>query len=393
MTNKTSSTGSSPIRILLIEDNAHDRSAFERALHNSSIVFSVSVFEKAETALPELAGDRKAYDLVVVDHDLPGMTGMEFYRRLEHGNNLPPFVMLTGAGSENLAVEALQAGMYDYIIKDPEQGYLKLLPFKLADVRQRKSERMARRKAQVDLKKAHAELEKRVAARTAELLESEARLWLLSRKILEAQENERKRVAKEIHDSISGDLAAIKICLEERLYQMKGSPPEGEMPIERIVSIINDTIQETRRISANLRPSMLDDLGLFSTIEWFCRRFERYQPKIRVVRRLEVKENEVPDQLKIVIYRVLQECLHNVAKHSEADHVRISLRKLPNHLKLSVADNGCGFDFKRFKAASDPMSGNGLANMKDRAEICGGYLEIASGSQSGTAIHLTLPLS
>ena len=229
--------------------------------------------------------------------------------------------------------------------------------------------------------------------RTAELLASEARLWLLSRKILEAQETERKRVAKEIHDSISGDLAAIKICLEERLYQMKGSPPEGEMPIERIVSIINDTIQETRRISANLRPFMLDDLGLVSTIEWFCRRFERYQPKIRVVRRLKIEEDEVPDQLKIVIYRVLQESLHNVAKHSEADQVRISLWKLTNHLKLSVEDNGCGLDFERLRAATDVMSGNGLANMRDRAEICGGNLEIKSNPQAGTAIHLTLPLS
>ena len=159
----TPSTVSSPIRILLIEDNEHDRAAFERALRNSEMPLSVSVFEKAEKALHELADGRNAYDLVVVDYDLPGMTGMDFYRRLQHSNNLPPFVMLTGAGSENLAVEALQAGMYDYIIKDPEQGYLKLLPLKLADVRQRKNERKARRKAQVELKKAHDELEKRVA--------------------------------------------------------------------------------------------------------------------------------------------------------------------------------------------------------------------------------------
>jgi len=393
MIDKPTSTLSSPISILLIEDNAHDRATFERALHNSSIAFSVSVCENAETALPEMAAGRNSYDLVVVDYDLPGMTGMDFYRRLQHSNNLPPFVMLTVAGSENLAVEALQAGMYDYIVKDPEQGYLKLLPLKLADVRQRKCDRQARRQAQDELKKAHAELERRVVDRTAELLQSQTRLWLLSRKILEAQESERKRVAKEIHDSISGDLAAIKICLEERLHKMKGGPPEGETSIEKIVSIINDTIQETRRISAHLRPSMLDDLGLVSTIEWFCRRFERYQPKIRVLRRLNIEKDEVPDQLKIVIYRILQEAMHNVAKHSEADHVQISLWKLPNQLKMSVEDNGCGFDFERVKAATDAMSGNGLANMRDRAEICGGNLEIVSEPQAGTSIYLTLPLS
>ena len=199
-------------------------------------------------------------------------------------------------------------------------------------------------------------------------------------------------MAREIHDSISGDLAAIKICLEERLYKMKGSPPEGGLSLERIVSMINDTIQETRRISAHLRPSMLDDLGLVSTIEWFCRRFERYQPKIHVERRFNIEEDEVPDQLKIAIYRILQEAMHNVAKHSEADRVQISLVKLPNQLKLSVEDNGCGLDLERINAATDSMTGNGLAGMRDRAEICGGNLEIASDPQGGTAIHLTLPL-
>jgi signal transduction histidine kinase len=382
-----------PISILLIEDNEHDRAAFERALHNSGGAFRVSVCEKAENALDMLAAGTDSYDLVVLDYDLPGMNGMDFYRSLKNRNNLPPFVMLTGAGSENLAVEALQAGMYDYIIKDPGQGYLKLLPFKLADVRQRRSERTARRRAQAELQKAHDTLEKRIAARTAQLLESRARLWVLSRKILEAQENERKRVAKEIHDGISGNLAAIKICLEERLHRMNGTPPEGEISFEKIISIINDTIQETRRISAHLRPSMLDDLGLISTIEWFCRRFERYHPQIGVERRLEIEEDEVPEQLKIVVYRILQEAMHNVAKHSEADRVHINLVKSGRELKFSVEDNGCGLDFVRINTTDDPMSGNGLANMRDRAEICGGNLEIVSAPQAGTALHLSLPLS
>jgi signal transduction histidine kinase len=386
-------SASSPIRILLIEDSEHDRAAFERALHNSGGAFRISVCEKAENALGKLAAGKNSYDLVVVDYDLPGMNGMDFYRSLKNRNNLPPFVMLTGAGSENLAVEALQAGMYDYIIKDPGQGYLKLLPFKLADVRQRRSERTARRRAQAELQKAHDTLEKRIAARTAQLLESRARLWVLSRKILEAQENERKRVAKEIHDGISGNLAAIKICLEERLHRMNGTPPEGEISFEKIISIINDTIQETRRISAHLRPSMLDDLGLISTIEWFCRRFERYHPQIGVERRLEIEEDEVPEQLKIVVYRILQEAMHNVAKHSEADRVHINLVKSGRELKFSVEDNGCGLDFVRINTTDDPMSGNGLANMRDRAEICGGNLEIVSAPQAGTALHLSLPLS
>jgi signal transduction histidine kinase len=267
----------------------------------------------------------------------------------------------------------------------------KLLPLKPAGVKLRKCERKAGRKAQAELKKAHDKLEERVAARTSELMKAQTRLWLLSRKILEAQEIERKLVAREIHDGISGDLAAIKICLEERLHRMKDNPQKGEISLEKIISTINDTLQVTRRISAHLHPSMLDDLGLVSTIDWLCRRFEKYHPQIHVERQFEIEENDVPEQLKIAIYRVLQETMRKVAKYSAADQVQISLVKYGNELQLKVKDNGCGLDFESINSETDPMRGNGLTNMRDRAEICGGKLEIKSKPGAGTTIHLILP--
>ena len=392
MTGKCNISVSSTISVLLVEDNEHDRMAFERSMNISKTNFCVSVCEKAEKALDILADGKNAYDLVVVDYDLPGMNGLDFFRRLQYMKNIPPVVMMTGAGSENLAVEALQAGMYDYIIKDPAQGYLKLLPLKLTDVRQRKMEHIARRKAQAELRKAHDELEKRVAARTAELLQSQMRLKHLSRKILESQESERKILAREIHDSISGDLAAIKICLEDKLYRERKNLPDDNVSIEKIISIINNTIQETRRISACLRPSTLDDLGLISTINWYCRKFGNYYPQIHIKQQLDIKEDDVPERLKVVIYRILQEALQNVAKHSDADEVRISLKRSGNELALSVDDNGCGLEVERVGMNHDSMSGYGLANMRDRAETCGGRLEIASEPGVGTAVRLTLPV-
>ena len=534
MKNKNQIKRPSSISVLLVEDNEHDRMAFERSLRNSDADFEISVCERAEDALVELEAGENSLDVVVVDYDLPGMTGMDLYRRLQNAKNLPPFLMLTGAGSEHLAVEALKSGMYDYIIKDPGLGYLGLLPLKLADVVQRKRERRARRKAQSDLKKAHEELEGRIADRTAELSltvnaleeeiaehqqarkqisiaydalnsaasgiiltdinlrvrfanpaclrifkldtsshiigknaavlfsadefpnlnpaepflaestgkpqeiavrradgtsitvevgcseitdienasvgkmlsllditerkqtetalrESEERLRQLSRKILYAQENERKLVAQEIHDSISGGLAAIKICLEEKLHKMKGDPPDGSFPLEKIISMMGDTIQETRRISARLRPSLLDDLGLFPTFDWFCREFEKQYPAVRVFHRLEIEETDVTEPFKVVIYRILQEAMNNVAKHSEADRVQINLSKTGGELKLNVQDNGCGIDFAKSTLNSDPMSGYGLSNMRDRAEICGGKLKITSKAGNGTIVQLTLP--
>ena len=392
MADKIQNTTSSRISILLIEDNEHDRMAFARALHNSGTAFNISICEKAEKALDKFEAGQDAYDLVVIDYDLPGMNGLDFFRRLLHMNNIPPAVMLTGAGSENLAVEALQAGIYDYIIKDPDQGYLKLLPLKLADVRKRKMEHIARRNAQEELRRAQSELESRVAARTAELLQSQTRLRRLSRKILASQENERKVLAREIHDSISGDLAAIKICLEDKLYRKKKNLPDDNVSLEKLITIINHTIQETRHISARLRPSMLDDLGLVSTINWYCRKFRDYCPQIRIKKHLEIEENDVPDQLKVVIYRILQEAMHNVARHSDADRVRISLKRSGNELALSVEDNGCGLEVERICINPDSMGGYGMANMRERAETCGGRLEVASEPGAGTAVHLTLPI-
>ncbi|MGA9262098.1 MAG: response regulator, partial [Desulfobacterales bacterium] len=210
---------SSPIRILLVEDNEHDQIAFLRALAKSDTPFEVTVCERAEVIPTVLQAGSESLDIVVIDQDLPGISGLAAYKKLQQKGGIPPFVMLTGTGSENLAVDALKAGIYDYIIKDPNQGYLLLLPLKLKDVKQRYDDLMTRLKAEADLKQAHSELDKMVKLRTTELSrtvealveeiaertqtekalrDSEQALRRLSLKIIETQENERRQVAKEL---------------------------------------------------------------------------------------------------------------------------------------------------------------------------------------------------
>ncbi|UCD80335.1 MAG: hypothetical protein JSW26_02560 [Desulfobacterales bacterium] len=109
------------------------------------------------------------------------------------------------------------------------------------------------------------------------------------------------------------------------------------------------------------------------------------------MRRFEIEEDDVTEKLKVLIYRILQEAMNIVARHSEADRMQISLVKSGNELKLSVEDNGRGLDFESISYNPDPMSEFGLANMRDRAEICGGKMGITSGTETGTTIHLTFP--
>lgn len=404
--------GDYPIRILLVEDSPHDQIAFQRALDKSTIPFEVTVCERSEEISAAMQAGSDIFDMVVVDQDLPGLTGLDAFKVLQQKSELPPFVMLTGTGSENLAVDALKAGMYDYIIKDAHQGYLQLLPLKLEEVRKRYDDRMARLSAKEELQRAHANLEKRVEQRTAELARSiealeqevaerikteqalrasEKALRALSLKIVETQENERKIVAKELHDSIGANLAAIKFAVEEKLQSMRRSPPKDIISLEKIVGHIHDTIKEVRRISTSLRPSMLDDLGLLATIRWFCSSSAEIYVKTRIESRLDIEEDDIPDLSKIVIYRVLQEALNNALRHSAARTVRVHLQNVNDCIRLHVTDNGCGFDFDHNLKSADPLTGYGLRGMFDRAEVIGGSLTVDSRPGQGTAVHLELP--
>jgi signal transduction histidine kinase len=320
--------------------------------------------------------------------------------------------MLADAGSEKVAVKALQAGICNYIIKDPRRAYLDLLPYVLTAAVQRFVDGQLRQNTETALIEGENELGQVVQARTAAptgtnqaleneisehrqtataLRKSEVQLRKLSRQILEAQENERRMIAREIHDSIGGSLAAIKFALEEKLESMDKNPQPKVISLEKIISYVDTTIKETRRISAQLRPSLLDDIGLLATISWFCRDFEKLYPEIRIHQQLNVSEDEVPEILKVVVYRIMQEALNNVGKHSEATEVRLQVDKRDNHLQLRITDNGRGFDPAEKFSDSTVAGGFGLSGMRDRALLCDGKFEISSEIRKGTKMRVSLP--
>ena len=245
------------------------------------------------------------------------------------------------------------------------------------------------------------ELERKVRQRTAELTMTIAALEdeIENRKILsyppfsriKAQENERKLIAQNIHDSISGSLAAIKLAVEEKINPMGPIPAIEVSWLETIISYLDETIKESRRISAQLRPSMLDDLGLLPTISWLCREFEQMHSNIQIERQLDIAEEEIPETVKVIVYRVLQEAMNNVAKHSGATEVLLRLAKTDNRIEFSVADNGCGFDLGQIFEESNALSGYGLSGMRDRTELGDGTFEISSEKGRGTTVHVSLP--
>jgi PAS domain S-box-containing protein len=224
------------------------------------------------------------------------------------------------------------------------------------------------------------------------LQESERELRHLSSRLLTVQEKERKRVAQELHDSIGQTLTAIKFGIEGALHQGSGQmDPAVKRSLEALIATVQSGIEEARKIMMDLRPSILDDLGILATLRWFCREFEKIYTGIRVSREIRINERDVPEPLKIVIYRVIQEAFHNASKHSGADRLVLSLARKNGRLRLSVRDNGRGFDPKRKGDGPASAGGVGLGSMKERVEVSGGIFAVESGRGAGTTLTASWP--
>jgi PAS domain S-box-containing protein len=231
----------------------------------------------------------------------------------------------------------------------------------------------------------------RTTRRLAEdaLRQSDKELRILSNQLLSAEEIERKRMARELHDGIGQSLSAIKFSVENTLREFHDRPALSDLAsLEAVIPITQKTIEEVRRIVKDLRPSILDDLGILATIGWFCREFQTVYSNIRIETQIDISEKEIPLPLKTTIYRVLQEALNNVAKHSQADRVQLSLQKRIDKIALVVKDNGTGFDLENTISLTPSQRGFGLASMRERAQLSDGRFDIRSEIGGGTIISV-----
>lgn len=204
----------------------------------------------------------------------------------------------------------------------------------------------------------------------------------------ELQEQIRKNIALELHDSVGQSLSSIKFRIEALIRS--GSVISNstlDLGLKDVIKMIQTTADEVRRISLELRPKMLDDLGLQATIEWLLNEFEKGHPDVVVSRDIEIDDKHIDARLKLTIYRILQECLNNVAKHSHATELFVMLNHKQQAIELEVRDNGEGFD-KSNGNNTALSNGLGLHGIKERVELSGGAIEIRSAKWSGTQIRV-----
>jgi signal transduction histidine kinase len=185
---------------------------------------------------------------------------------------------------------------------------------------------------------------------------------------------------------LSSQLAALKYHLESTAWSNLDSA-EREKRIERTCAMIRDAIEETRRIMANLRPSILDDLGILPTITWFCREFQELHPAVLTSVNIDVREEEIPDSIKTVIFRLLHEALNFLQETRRAGTVRISLKRTNSSIHFQVSGDGWADVQEEALSRKKLEHGFGLRGMRERVELSGGKCDIESSPGKGVAIR------
>lgn len=221
---------------------------------------------------------------------------------------------------------------------------------------------------------------------------SERALHELSSKILAAQEQERRRIASDLHDGVAQTLGVVKYSVESRIAQLERDNPGLDLrQFESVIDQIREAVDDIRKISRNLSPSVLDEFGICVAIDMLCRDFESEVPTININCRACVDEIGLPEIVKVAIYRVVQEALNNIQKYASARLVEVVVTAGDDDLSLLIRDDGEGFDAAEVLLDSDQQRGMGLVSMKERVEVTGGTFQLESSSGKGTAIVATWP--
>jgi signal transduction histidine kinase len=354
------------IRILLVEDDEDDyvvlRDMFSGLKDWKVRIEWVPSYERALHAVKP-----GQYDLCLMDYRLGNGTGIELMHEFQKDGFTAPIILLTGQGDHEVDLQAMQDGASDYL----EKGTL--------------NPQLLERSIRYAIERA-----KQMEA----LRQSEKQLKILSSKLMEAQENERKRLAHELHDSIGASLTAVKFGLERELSRARGGQVAPDTALlEQLASTVEATMKDLKTIYGNLRPLIIDDLGVLPAIRSLIRRFSGVQHQVKFESSLLVEEEEIPESLKIVIYRLCQEALNNISKHSKATEAALTLSKKKNAIVLIIRDNGHGFDLREVLAEEGHRNKLGLESMKERVEMSGGSFTILSNKTKGTTLRAIWPVS
>lgn len=363
-----------PAHILIVDDNPVVLFAMAHLLKGEG--FRVSEARDGAECL-KLAKSTQP-DLVLLDVMLPDVNGVELCRRIKADpdtNQLFVVLLSSIEVSSDSQVTGLAAGADGYIAR----------PIENRELVARVQAMLRIRLAEAALRRAHDDLEKRVAERTSELSRANEALKALSLRLTDVQEAERRFLARELHDEIGQTVTCLKLLLDTALRPEAG---ESRTAYDEALKLVNDLIDRVRRLSIDLRPQMLDDLGLLTALEWHINRFQKQSGIAVQFRHMPMPERLAP-RIETALFRIVQEALTNVARHAQSKEVTVRLWANAGRAGVQVEDSGTGFDVAK---VLEGRASSGVSGMKERAELLGGEFTLESSPGQGTCLTVELPV-
>ncbi|MFN0088339.1 MAG: response regulator [Blastocatellia bacterium] len=352
-----------PLRVLIVEDMEDDELLLLMRLEQDGYDVISTRVETGDDFVAALK--QREWDIVIADYHLPGFDAPSALRLLQAQDIDLPFLIMSGAVGEQAAVEAMKAGAHDYIMKDSPARLIPAIDRELREATIRRERRKAER----------------------ELKESYERIRLLAAHLQSVREEERKRISRDVHDELGGMLTGLKIDIQRLASELaKVSPPLGSRACE-MLGIVDEMVQTVRRIATDLRPGVLDNLGISAAIEWQARDFQS-RTKIYCELTAPFENVQLDNDRSTAVFRIFQEALTNIARHARATRVTISLSTKNGNLLLKVQDNGRGIT----ENEQNNSKSLGLLGMRERASVIGGSLEIAGAPFRGTLLTLEMPV-
>lgn len=379
--------------VLLVDPIASERDGFALLLATS--VPRLKVTTDDPEALDGLLRGEQVYDGVVLGPNVAPHAMLAALRQLRAFDETLPVIVIAAVADGETTIAAFKLGAHDYLLQGPD-CYSELVFSLNHALKQRDTDRLNARLAS-ELASLNRSLAQQVAARTQDLEkeivvrrdaerhseENAARLQALSNRLLRVQEDERHALAQELHDQIGQLLTGLRFQLDS-VREKSASPA-----LDNALTITDELLRSVRALTLQLRPRLLDDLGLRPALEWHVNVF-RNQTGIDVELELTLPEKRLGPELEIVVFRIVQEALTNVARHSGAHAATVTVTADEQSLHVEVADRGCGFDVDAALARHDSL---GLAGVAERVKLAGGRFEMYSKRGQGTRLHAEFNLA
>lgn len=347
----------------MVEDDATDAELIKHALRKDGFVFTSHRVETSEDYIQAL--DENPPDVILSDYALPSFDGYSALSIAQKKCPDVPFIFVTGTMGEEVAIETLKNGATDYVLK---VRLARLAPAVHRALRETK-ERTERKRAVEQLRQSHEQLR------------------ALSVYLQHVREEERMRISRAVHDELGQALTGLKIDLSWLSGRL---PRDLNLLINKSKEMsahIDETIQTVRRISTELRPGILDHLGLVAAIEWQANELQtRTGIHCRVSNSLD--HTILDEDMNTVFFRIFQETLTNIIRHANATKVDVNLKEESNRLVLEVKDNGRGIT----KEQLSNVKSLGLLGMRERAALLGGEVNITGAPKRGTKVSVSIPL-